>query len=206
MHLPVGPPFPRFCINNLWSFNDLDCSGFTWTASFTSKLALVTGIDRPGRELNQPHWSNLSRWQIQLGPRYGFMWYYSRSRQKVIGSDGLQHQRLNKWTVEAFVSMNKFWLIHVKKTKKKTMWPFLEDQVRILSRRQWSRYWNADVYISFPTLPPHLIAQSFSLKGTRIAADFNSQLRQKSPHSYLISWLFEKCFLGWIEEKDFGAG
>ena len=118
VHLPVGPPFPRCYINSLWSFSDLDWAGFTWTASFTSKLALVTGIDRPGRELNQPHWSNSSQRQIQLGARYGFMRYYSRSRQKVIGSDGLQHQCLNKWTVEAIVSVSKFWLIHAKKKEK----------------------------------------------------------------------------------------
>lgn len=37
------------------------------TRSFTSKLASVTGIDRPDDELDQPHWSDLSLHHIQLG-------------------------------------------------------------------------------------------------------------------------------------------
>lgn len=79
----------RFHINSPLSSHDLDHAPVIWMASLTSKLASVTGIDCPGCELNQPHWSNLNPRQIQLSLWKGLMWYFSMSQQKVIRSGEL---------------------------------------------------------------------------------------------------------------------
>lgn len=63
----VCPPLPCFHINSPFSSHDLDFAISIWTVSFISKLALVTSIDCPDCELNQPHWFYLSQRQIQLG-------------------------------------------------------------------------------------------------------------------------------------------